>query len=286
MEVSEFEHDMVCLLFALKEFMSPKDYGEHFNFSSMFMTRGPYPDSSSMKKKPLYEYIEPSRITKLLEILKYRYKCFDFSEKPYFETAEEVIKASLKQKKLSQYNSEVELISAVKKLSEQRKYTFLFTEPYSIKHFDDVFKEFTTKISADSFAEHGNDTDIMFTANFNSGTGNFYVNDVLFHHCEIDSDSHTYLLNAFRTEDGKVVDCHVSRQTMQKLFRDLGMTKAVWSLFFKHYNGKVGEKFQEKDKKKLFTFRRKVTLGEIRRENLDIEAARAEIAKMKEKLTS
>lgn len=285
MEVSEFERNMVCLLFALKEFMSPKDYGQHFNFSSMFMTKGPYPDSSSTQKKPLYEYLEPSQITKLLEILQYRYKCFDFCEKPYYKTPEDVVKAAFKQKKLNEYKSEDELISTVRKLSEQKRYPFAFSDQ-SKERFDNVFNEFTAKIDADSFALHGNDTDIMFTTTFNEGNGYFYINDVLFHRCEMSGDAYSYLSKAFHTEDGKVVDCHVSRETMHRLFRDLRMTKPVWSLFFRHYTGEIGENFSEKDKKRLFTFRRKVTLGEIREEKLDIKAARAEIAKRKEKPTS
>lgn len=137
-----------------------------------------------------------------------------------------------------------------------------------------------------TYARQENNVAIIFTADFRDDTGDFYINNVLFHRCEMGSDPYTYLSKAFHTEDGKVVDCHVSRETMQRLFRDLEMTKAVWSLFFKHYKGKIGEKFQEKDMKRLFTFRRQVTLGEARQEKLNIETALAEIAKRKEKSTS
>ncbi|MBR3236309.1 hypothetical protein IKF92_01320 [Candidatus Saccharibacteria bacterium] len=143
MESSEFEHKMTCLLFALKEFLSSKDIGYHFDFSSMFMTKGPYPDSSSTQKKPLYEYVEPRQITQLLDILKGRYKCLDFSEKPYYKTTEELLETAFKQKKLSEYENEVELIATVKKLSEQKKYSLLLSESFE-ERFDDVFRKFTS----------------------------------------------------------------------------------------------------------------------------------------------
>ena len=284
MEPNEFEYKMVCLLFALKEFFSLKDIGYHFDFSSMFMTKGPYPDPSSAQKKPLYEYIEPNQITQLLEILKGKYKCLDFGERLYFETVEELLGAIFEQKKLDEYADEAELISTAVKMSEQKKYPMILSEKLR-ERFNDVFEKLTIDEGFDTFTQHEDDVVCAFTASFSDDTGDFYVNNVFFHHCEMSSDSYTYLSKAFHTENGKVVDCHVSRQTIQRLFRDLGMTKAVWSLFFKRYNGKVGEKFQEKDRKKLFTFRRQVTLGEIRREKLDIKAARAEIAKKKKEST-
>ncbi|RYC74424.1 hypothetical protein [Candidatus Nanosyncoccus alces] len=149
MEPDEFKYEMTCLLFALREFLPPKDYGHHFDFSSMFMTKGPYPSSSSAQKKPLYEYVEPSQITKLLEILQYKYRCFGFCEKTYFETPEKVLKAAFKQKKLSEYESEAELTSIVRKLSEQKRYPLVFSEQ-SKECLDDVFKEYTSSKTSDN----------------------------------------------------------------------------------------------------------------------------------------
>lgn len=255
MEPSEFKHKMTCLLFALKEFFSPKDVGCHFDFSSMFMTKGPYPDSSSAQKKPLCEYIEPRQITQLLDVLKNRYKCFDFAEKPYFETTEEILETAFGQKKLGEYESEAEFISTIKRLSEQKKYPIVFHED-SRERLENVFKEFTLAKTSDNslFVLHIKEK---------SGCPVLYINDTPIRKFQSSSYSHKMMKLALGLPNGSLVPVkdalNINRgdrgcsQDLSDIFRE-PVLKSVFTREITNSNFKIYHKVKAEELKLIPAF--------------------------------
>lgn len=255
MEPSEFKRKMACLLFALREYFSPKDVGYHFDFSSMFITKGPYPDSSSVQKKPLYEYIEPHQITQLLDVLKNRYKCFDFVEKPYFKTTEEILKAAFEQKKLSEYRSETEFMAAIKVLSEQKKYPIAFYED-SREHLEKVFKEFTLAKTSDNslFVLHIKEK---------SGCPVLYINDTPIRKFQSNSYSYKMMKLALGQPNGSLVSVKDSlnikrsdrgcSQDLSDIFRE-PVLKSVFTREITNSNFKIYHKVKAEELKLIPAF--------------------------------
>ena len=134
------EQKMGVFLVALRN-AQYKEVSNEITITSMHTINGEKPsnmaeDEQDEQDSSLCLHIPPYQQTQLLEILKDKYKCLTFEEKPYFKTKEDAIKATVDSGKVVKYASEEEFMEMVNDLSEQKVYTIKFND-----NFVDVFEK-------------------------------------------------------------------------------------------------------------------------------------------------
>ena len=119
-----------------------KEVSDEITISSMHSINGgtPSDESQDIQDESLCMYIPPYQQIQLLEILRDKYKCLTFDEKPYFGTEDEVNKAIAKSRAVVEYDDEASLLDMANDLSTQKTFTVKFKDNFE-KIYEDFMRE-------------------------------------------------------------------------------------------------------------------------------------------------